>query len=62
MVWVSAHGLLLLGRFRSRKSLKMIWDFREVLLRGETVDVALIDDEETQEVVKGFLRQGGAHI
>ncbi|KAH8781370.1 kinase-like domain-containing protein [Diaporthe sp. PMI_573] len=35
---------------------------REVLLRGDTVDVELIDDDEIRETVKGFLRQGGAHI
>lgn len=35
---------------------------REVLLRGETVDVDLIDDEEIRDMVKGYLRQGGARI
>lgn len=35
---------------------------REVLLRGETVDVDLIDDGEIRDIVKGYLRQGGARI
>ncbi|KAH8747328.1 kinase-like domain-containing protein [Diaporthe sp. PMI_573] len=35
---------------------------REVLLRGETVDVDLIDDEYLRDIVKGYLRQGGARI
>ena len=35
---------------------------REVLLRGETVDVDLIDDGEIRDIVKGCLRQGGARI
>lgn len=35
---------------------------REVLLRGDTVDVDLIDDEEIRDIVKGYLRQGGALI
>lgn len=35
---------------------------REVLLRGETVEVNLIDNEEIRDLVKGYLRQGGACI
>lgn len=35
---------------------------REILLRGETIDVDLIDDEEIRDIVKGYMRQGGALI
>ena len=35
---------------------------REVLLRGETVEVDLIDDGDIRDLVKGYLRQGGARI
>lgn len=35
---------------------------REVLLRGDTVDIGLIDGDEIRETVRKFLRQGGAHI
>ncbi|KAG8158010.1 hypothetical protein KVR01_012282 [Diaporthe batatas] len=34
----------------------------EVVLPGGTVDVNLIDDEEIRDLVKGYLRQGGARI
>lgn len=35
---------------------------REVLLRGETVEVDLIDDGDIRDLVEGYLRQGGARI
>lgn len=35
---------------------------REVLSRGETVDVDLIDDQEIRDIVKGLVWQGGARI
>lgn len=34
----------------------------EVQLRGDTVDINLIDDGEIRETVREYLRQGGAHI
>jgi hypothetical protein len=30
--------------------------------RGETVDVASVDDPEAREIVRGLLRRGGARI
>lgn len=35
---------------------------REVLLRGDTVDTDLIDNEEIRGFVQGYLRDGGARI
>lgn len=35
---------------------------REVLLRGDTVDLGLIDDKETKDIVREYLRQGGARV
>lgn len=35
---------------------------REILLRGETVDLGLIDDTEIRDIVRGYLRQGGACV
>lgn len=35
---------------------------REVRLRGETVDIELIHDQEIRVIVKGFVRQGGARV
>lgn len=35
---------------------------RDVLLRGDTVDLGLIDDDEIRDMVKGYLRQGGARV
>lgn len=35
---------------------------REVLLRGGTVDIDLIDDQEIRDIAKGFVRQGGARV
>lgn len=35
---------------------------REVLLRGDTVDLGLIDDEEIKHIVRACLQQGGARV
>lgn len=35
---------------------------REVLLRGDTVDLDLVDDEEIRDIVTGYLRQGGSRV
>lgn len=35
---------------------------REVPLRGHTVDIDFLEDEEIREMVRGYLREGGARI
>lgn len=30
--------------------------------KGETVDIAKVDDPEAREIIRGFLRQGGARL
>lgn len=56
-IWELYTGKMPYGEFAQDDN----W-LREELPKGKTVDVMEVDDEEVREVIKGFLRQGGAHI
>lgn len=35
---------------------------KDILLRGETVDLMEVADEEARDIIRDLLRQGGAHV